>query len=124
MDWIYLHGLAVETTIGIYAWERAIKQRVVLDLELAVDIHAAAANEDINHTVSYQAVAESLTRFIEASEFLLVETMAESIAQLIMSEFQVTHVRLKLGKPSAIANARDVGVMIERSLSESQSVAK
>ena len=124
MDWIYLHGLAVETTIGIYAWEREIKQKVVLDLELAVDIHTAAANEDINHTVSYQTVAESLTLFIEASEFLLIETMAESIAQLILNEFQVTRVRLKLGKPSAIANARDVGVMIERSLSESQSVAK
>jgi dihydroneopterin aldolase len=114
MDWVYLHGLTVDTVIGIYAWERETNQTVVLDLELAVDIRAAAASEDIQCTVSYQAVAERLTCFIESSEFLLIETMAEQVAQLVLDEFPIDRIRLKLGKPAAIANARDVGVMIER----------
>lgn len=114
MDRVYIHGLAVETVIGIFDWERTIKQKVVVDLEMAVDITASAANEDIDRTVSYKDVADRLIEFIANSEFLLVETMAEEIANLILAEFPVPFVRLKLGKPGAVPEAQDVGVMIER----------
>ena len=103
MDTVYVHGLAVDTVIGIFDWEREIRQKVVLDVEMAVD-----------RTVSYKDVSDRLTQFVEQSEFLLVETMAEEIAALILAEFPVPFVRIKLGKPDAIANAMDVGVMIER----------
>jgi dihydroneopterin aldolase len=116
MDTVYVHGLAVDTVIGIFDWEREIRQKVVLDVEMAVDISPSAATEDIDRTVSYKDVSDRLTQFIEQSEFLLVETMAEEIAGLILAEFAVPFVRIKLGKPDAIANARDVGVMIERGL--------
>lgn len=114
MDTVYVHGLAVDTVIGIFDWEREIRQKVVLDVEMAVDISPSAATEDIDRTVSYKDVSDRLTQFIEQSEFLLVETMAEEIAGLILAEFAVPFVRIKLGKPDAIANAHDVGVMIER----------
>lgn len=114
MDTVYIHGLTVETTIGIFDWERTIKQKVVLDIEMAVDIRASAANEDIDRTVSYKDVSDRLLAFITASEFLLVETMAEEIAALVLNEFPVPFVRLKLGKPGAVPEAQDVGVIIER----------
>lgn len=114
MDTVYVHGLAVDTVIGIFDWEREIRQKVILDVEMAVDISASAATEDINRTVSYKEVSERLTQFVEQTEFLLVETMAEAIAALILAEFSVPFVRIKLGKPDAIANAVDVGVIIER----------
>ena len=114
MDTVYIHGLAVETTIGIFDWERTIKQKVVVDIEMAVDIRASAANEDIDRTVSYKDVSDRLMAFIANSEFLLVETMAEEIATLVLTEFPVPFVRLKLGKPGAVPEAQDVGVIIER----------
>ena len=114
MDTVYVHGLTVDTVIGIFDWEREIRQKVVLDIEMAVDISPSAATEDIDRTVSYKDVSDRLTQFIEQSEFLLVETMAEEIAGLILAEFAVPFVRIKLGKPDAIANACDVGVIIER----------
>ena len=114
MDTVYVHGLTVDTVIGIFDWEREIRQTVVLDVEMAVDISPSAATEDIDRTVSYKDVSDRLTQFVEQSEFLLVETMAEQIAGLILMEFAVPFVRIKLGKPDAIANARDVGVIIER----------
>jgi dihydroneopterin aldolase len=114
LDTVYIHGLTVETTIGIFDWERTIKQKVVLDIEMAVDIRASAANEDIDRTVSYKDVSDRLLAFITASEFLLVETMAEEIAALVLNEFPVPFVRLKLGKPGAVPEAQDVGVIIER----------
>ena len=114
MDTVYVHGLAVDTVIGIFDWEPKIRQKVVLDVEMAVDISPSAATEDIDRTVSYKDVSDRLTEFVEQSEFLLVETMAEEIAALILTEFPVPFVSIKLGKPDAIANARDVGVMIKR----------
>ena len=114
MDTVYIHGLTVDTVIGIFDWEREIRQKLVLDIEMAVDISPSAATEDIDRTVSYKDVSDRLTQFVEQSEFLLVETMAEQIASLILTEFPVPFVRIKLGKPDAITNAHDVGVIIER----------
>ncbi|MFN3919075.1 MAG: dihydroneopterin aldolase [Methylohalobius sp.] len=114
MDIIFLRGLEIETTIGIYEWEREIKQTVILDLEMATDIRRAAATDDIQYTVDYKAVAKRLIAFVEESDFYLVETLAERIAQIILSEFPVPWVRLSLNKKGAIRGASDVGVIIER----------
>ncbi|MEH6823365.1 MAG: dihydroneopterin aldolase [Motiliproteus sp.] len=114
MDIVYIKELEVETVIGIYDWERKIKQRVNLDLEMGTDIRKAAASEDIDSTLNYKTVSERLVDFIQHSEFLLVETMAEQIATLVLSEFPVPWLRLRLGKPGAVPGAQDVGVIIER----------
>lgn len=114
MDIVYIKALQVETVIGIYDWEREIRQRVVLDLDMGTDIRQAALTEDIESTLNYKSVSDRLVEFVSASEFLLVETMAEEIAALVMQEFSVPWLRLKVGKPDAIAAAEDVGVVIER----------
>ncbi len=114
MDIIFLRGLEIETTIGIYEWEREIKQTVILDLEMATDIRQAAATDDIQYTVDYKAVAKRLISFVEESDFYLVETLAEKIAGIILSEFSVPWVRLSLNKKGAIRGASDVGIILER----------
>lgn len=114
MDIVYIRELEVETVIGIYDWEREIRQTVSLDLEMGTDINAAAATEDIENTLNYKSVSDRLIGFISESEFLLVETMAQQIADIVMQEFGVRWLRLRLGKPGAVPAARDVGVIIER----------
>lgn len=114
MDLVYIRGLEVETVIGIYDWEREIRQIVNLDLDMGLDIQNAAQTEDVNNTLNYKTVSDRLIDFISQSEFQLVETMAEEIAQLVRGEFGVKWLRLRLGKPGAVPQADDVGVIIER----------
>ena len=114
MDIIYLRELRVETVIGIYEWERRIRQPVIIDLEMAADIRGAAATDNIEDTLNYKAVAKRLVTFVENSEFQLVETLAERLAEIVMSEFGVPWLRLELNKKGAVRGARDVGVIIER----------
>lgn len=113
-DIVYLRSLRLDVVIGVYPWERHIRQRLLLDLELATDIRPAAANEDLSLTLNYQAVADRVRAFAAESECMLVETLAERLAALVMSEFAVPWVRLKLDKQAAIAQAAGVGVIIER----------
>ncbi|MCA0899725.1 dihydroneopterin aldolase [Microbulbifer agarilyticus] len=114
MDIVYIRDLKVETIIGIYDWEREVRQTVSLDIEMAFDIREAARTDNIEHTLNYKAVAKRLIAFIEGSEFLLVETMAEQAAKIVRNEFNVSWLRLRLSKPGAVRGARDVGVIIER----------
>ncbi len=114
MDIVYIRELQVAAVIGVYDWERQVRQTVSLDLDMATDIARAAASDDLTHTLDYKAVADRLTAFIEASEFELLEAMAEACADIVRREFAVPWLRLRLGKPAAVAAARDVGVIIER----------
>lgn len=114
MDIIFLNDLRVETVIGIYDWERRIKQTVIFDFEMGADIRKAAASDSIEDTLNYKAVAKRVLEFVQASEFQLVETLAERVAQLILEEFDVPWLRLKLNKVGAVRYARDVGIIIER----------
>jgi len=115
MDIIFVRELRVETVIGIYEWERRTRQKVSIDLEMGADIRKAATRDAIDDTLDYQAVAKRLIQFVESSEFLLVETLAERIAGVVLDEFAVPYVKVSLSKPGAIRGARDVGVIIERS---------
>lgn len=114
MDIVYINDLKIETIIGIYEWEREVKQVVSLDIEMAHDISKAAETDDIQYALNYKAVAKRLISFIEGSEFLLVESMAEQIAHIIQSEFKVPWLKLSVSKPGALRGARNVGVRIER----------
>lgn len=114
MDRIFIDQLAIDTTIGMYDWERCIRQRVVLDLAMDFDIRQAAASDDVNHTLNYKALSKRVIAFVEASRFELVETLAESVAALILEEFPVTRVTLRLDKPHALRGARGVGIQITR----------
>ncbi len=114
MDIVYVRDLKVETIIGIYDWEREVKQTVSLDLEMGADISKAAASDSIDDALNYKAVSKRLISFIEGSEFRLVETMAEQAATIVLEEFKVPWLRLRLSKPGAVRGAKDVGVIIER----------
>jgi len=114
MDIIYLRGLKIETIIGVFDWEREIKQTVVLDLEMAADIRQAAATDELENTLNYKAVAKRLIDFVSHSEFKLVETLSERIVEIVLTEFSVPWVRLQLNKPGAVRGAEDVGIIIER----------
>lgn len=114
MDIVYIRELEIDTVIGIYDWERQIRQTVSLDLDLATDIRPAAASEDIERALDYKAVSKRLIAYVEESEFLLIETLAERIATIVLDEFDVPWLRLRVGKPGAVTGARDVGVIIER----------
>jgi dihydroneopterin aldolase len=120
MDIIYLHGLEVECVIGIWDWERSIKQRITLDLDMATDIRKAAASDHIDDTLNYKAVAKRVNGFVSESSFQLVETLAEKIAALLLEEFSLVWCRVKINKKGAIRGARDVGVIIERGEGASQ----
>lgn len=114
MDIVFIEGLEIETIIGIYDWEREVKQIIRIDLEMAWDNKPAAQSEDIAKALNYKDVSKRLISFIGDSEFLLVETMAEAIAEIIQNEFSVKWLSLKLSKPGAIRGAKAVGVKIER----------
>ena len=114
MDKIFLHELKVETIIGIWEWERKIRQTVVIDLEMSADIAKAAATDDVADTLNYKSVAKRIQGFVADSSFQLVETLAEKIAGIIREEFGVAWVRVTVHKPGAIRGSRDVGIDIER----------
>lgn len=114
MDIIFLHDLTIETIIGIYDWERKEKQSIILDLDMGADIAAAARTDAIEDTLNYKAVAKRLIEFVGNSEFQLVETLAERVAEIVLNEFDVKWVRLRVNKKGAVRYAGDVGVVIER----------
>ncbi|MBT8109012.1 MAG: dihydroneopterin aldolase [Gammaproteobacteria bacterium] len=114
MDIIFLHDLRIETVIGLWEWERKIRQTVAIDLEMSADIRKAAATDSVDDTLNYKLVAKRLQQYVGESSFQLVETLAEKIAGIVTDEFDVAWVRVKVSKPGAIRGARDVGVIIER----------
>ena len=113
-DHVFIQDLRIDTCIGIFAWERRIKQKVSLDLEMACDVAKAAATDKIDDTLNYKAVAKRLIQFVSKSEFDLVETLAERCAEIVLNEFDVPWLRLRISKPAAVRGSREVGVMIER----------
>ena len=114
MDIVYLTDLRIETVIGAFEWERRIKQTVALDLEMGTDIAGAAATDNLQDALNYKAVAKRLIAFVGSSEFHLVETLAERVAEVVLREFRVRWLRLRVNEPGAVRGARDVGVIIER----------
>ena len=114
MDTVFIEDLRIDTVIGIYDWEREIRQTVALDVEMAFDNRVPAATDDIADTLNYKAVSQRLVDYVSQSDFGLVETLAERCAEIVLQEFKVDSLRLKLSKPGAVRGARAVGVVIER----------
>ncbi|MCF6218116.1 MAG: dihydroneopterin aldolase [Gammaproteobacteria bacterium] len=114
MDIIYIRDLKIDTVIGVFDWERQITQTISFDVDMATDIRKAAASDELRDTLDYKAVSKRLIEFVSSSDFQLVETLAERICEIIMVEFKVPWVRLRLNKRGALRGANDVGVLIER----------
>ncbi len=114
MDRIFITALTAEAVIGIYDWEREVKQRLEIDLEIWMDLRAAATSDAIEDTLNYKSVAKRVLAFVEASRYRLVEALAGEIARIVLEEFKVARVRVTVHKPGAIRHSRDVGVIVER----------
>ncbi len=114
MDIIYLHGLKVDCVIGVWEWERRIRQTIRLDLDMGFDITKAAQSDALEDTLSYKDVAKRVTAFVGASEYTLVEKLAGEVADLLLGEFPVQWCRVRVNKFGAVRGAGDVGVVIER----------
>lgn len=114
MDKIFIHALKTETIIGIFDWERQVRQTVVVDIEIGADVRRAALSDSIDDTLNYKRVAKRVLAFVEGSQFHLVETLAEHLAMLVLEEFGVAWVGIVLSKPGAVRSSRDVGVALER----------
>ncbi|MDK9753939.1 bifunctional dihydroneopterin aldolase/7,8-dihydroneopterin epimerase [Vibrio sp. D173a] len=114
LDKVFIEQLEVITTIGVYDWEQQIKQKLVLDIEMAHDNKPAGESDDVQDALDYSQVSEAVLNHIENGRFLLVERVAEEVAELIMQRFSVPWVKIRLAKPGAVPQARAVGVVIER----------
>ena len=114
MDIVFIRELRADAVIGVYDWERSIRQTLVLDLEMAWDNRPAAAGDAIDKALDYAAVSSRVIAHVEGSSHQLLETLAEELAALVLAEFGVPWLRLRLCKPGAVQQARDVGVLIER----------
>lgn len=115
MDVVFLHGLKIETVIGIWEWERHFKQTLILDLDMGADLAPAGRSDSITDTLDYKAVTKRVFRLAEENAFLLVEALAENLADILLDEFKLPWVRIKINKQGAVRQVRDVGVIIERS---------
>lgn len=122
-DRIFVHGLTSECVIGFIDWERRVRQRVVIDLELAADARRAALTDEVRDTLDYRKVVKRVLAFVEASECHLIETLAERVAQVLLEEFAIEWVRISLSKPGAFSHSRDVGIALERWRSEASAEA-
>lgn len=113
-DYVVIEGLEVRTVIGIYDWEREIRQTVRLDLKMAWDISKAAKTDDIADTLDYKSVSKRLISYVEGSSFGLIEALAEECTKIVLNEFNVPWLRLKMSKPGAVRGSENVAVIIER----------
>ena len=113
MNIVYIRGLRAQAVIGVYEWERHIRQTLVLDLEMASDTARAAVSDQIVDALDYAALSGRVVALVEDSDYQLLETLADAVGRMIIQDFGVPWLRLRLSKPGAVADAEDVGVIIE-----------
>ena len=114
MDIIFLHGIEANCVVGVWEWEKQITQKIIVDIDVSADIAASAASDELQDTLNYKAVAESVINMLEKSRFQLIETMVEEVAQLVMKEFSVPWIKVRINKGGAVKHVRNVGVQVER----------
>ena len=114
MDTIFLKELRVETVVGVFEWERRLRQTILIDLEMAVDAAAAAQGDELSATLDYKAISKRVKEFAESNPCALIETLAQGIADVLLGEFGVVQAKVTVSKPGAIRGAKTVGVSVTR----------
>lgn len=114
IDRIFIEELTVFAQIGVYDWEQQIKQRLIFDIEMAWDSSKAAKTDDVNYCLNYAEVSQFIIQYVQSKPFLLIERVANEVAEQLQKEFDIKWIKLKLSKPKAVAEARNVGIIIER----------
>lgn len=115
MDRVLIEGLNVETVIGVYGWEREVRQALVIDLAMAWDNQVSGKTDNVDQALDYARVAEEVTAWVGQSSFQLLEALAEGLAAQLLERFGISSLKLRVRKPGAVVNALAVGVEIERS---------
>ncbi|WBA08940.1 dihydroneopterin aldolase [Salinivibrio kushneri] len=116
MDSVFIEQLDVYTTIGVYDWEQTIQQKLVFDIEMAHDNQPAAQQDDVALALDYASISEAVIAHVQASRCALIERVAEEVAHLIQTQFGVRWIKVRVAKPGAVAQAKNVGVVIERGI--------
>ena len=114
VDRVFIEDLRIDAIIGVYAWERTVRQTLTFDLEMAWDTSQAAATDDVAFCLDYSQVVTRLQQEVESSSFALIETLGQRVLDILTEEFGIPWVKLRLGKPGAIGAARSVGLILER----------
>jgi len=114
MDKVFIKGLTIQTTIGFFAWEKEIKQTLIIDLAMGWNIRPAALNDELDKTLDYAQVSLAIEKFANDNPVDLLETLAERMASFLMETYQIPWLKLTIHKPNAVHNASSVGVEIER----------
>lgn len=113
-DKIFIQSLEVECIIGIFDWERKTPQKILIDLEFPANIRRAAQTDSIDNTIDYKRIAKRILDYVSKSSFQLIETLAETLAELLLSEFGLRSITLSISKPGAIRGSKNVGIEITR----------
>ena len=114
MDKVFIKNLQVETIIGIFDWEREVRQIVSIDLEMEFDNKKAAKSDDIKDALDYKKIGKRVSGYVKKSKYKLVERLAEQIAKIVLKEFPVSSLILSVTKPGALRGSESVGIRITR----------
>jgi dihydroneopterin aldolase len=113
MDIIFIQDFRVEILIGVYEWERRVPQTVQLDLEIGLPPREKRSDR-IGDTIDYSKVVARINATLAENHFVLVEALAEHIAQLVITEFRAPWIRASVTKLGALKGVKRLGVTIER----------
>ncbi len=114
MDKVFIHGLTVDAIIGVFEWEKQVRQPLIFDVEMAWDIRQAAATDDLAYALNYQAVTEFIEQFVRTQHFQLLEALLERLAAELRREFAMPWLSIRVQKPAVVPQAKAVGLYIER----------
>lgn len=112
MDTLSIKALSMNASIGVHAWEQRILQRLLIDIDMSCDV--SQCDDELNKTIDYDSVCQTITQYIESRHFNLIETVANSVAELIKNDYGIKHITVSVSKPHAIKNAADVRITITR----------
>ena len=114
MDTVFIRDLSMDAVIGVFGWERQVRQRITINLEMATDLSKAASTDDLEYTLDYKAISQRIRALVDENQPKLVETLIELIATKVMEEFNIPWLRISIAKPGAVRGSAAVGVVIER----------
>ena len=122
-DVVFVKGLKVEAVIGVYEWERAITQPLLIDIAMETDISHAAVSDDVSDALNYKEVCDDVSAWCQAIKAQLLEHLAGQIANKLLEKYGCHKITLSIAKPTAIEQADAVGVQITRYTKASPNVS-
>ncbi|BGI51072.1 MAG: bifunctional dihydroneopterin aldolase/7,8-dihydroneopterin epimerase [Arsenophonus endosymbiont of Ceratovacuna japonica] len=114
MDIICIEQLSVFTTIGVYDWEQTVKQKLLIDIAMKVDVQSIVENNKFKYYIDYTKVSQVVIKYVESKQFVLIEQVANDVANIVLNNFSSYWVQVKIYKLNAIVQAKQVSIIIER----------